>query len=51
LSRRTIVDFIKQKKILANHLPVQSFKYELQFGDEITLPNGISFAFSPETFH
>jgi RNA-binding protein YlmH len=45
-SRRTIVDFIKQEKILVNQLPVQSFKYELQSGDEITLPDGKSFTFT-----
>ena len=39
LSRRSVVDFIKQGKILVNGFVVSSFKHELSVGDEVRVVN------------
>lgn len=39
LPRRKITDLIKQKKILINNFPVESFKTPLNENDKITLPD------------
>lgn len=40
LSRRAIVQLIKEKKIFLNGIPLESFKQELTLGDEIIFPKG-----------
>jgi 16S rRNA U516 pseudouridylate synthase RsuA-like enzyme len=39
LSRRNIVDLIKQGKILINGKPIESFKHELNEGDNVQIIN------------
>ncbi len=40
LSRRTITNLIKEKKILINNFPVESFKMTIRISDIITIING-----------